>query len=250
MLHAPEDILRELIYGLNALLLSEHPHPPPGAAVTQRMFDILAVEGARLGAPALLTAWREEVDGDLDALLQEALVLIMEELDDQEDPYSASDILRLLQLEPFWRWAWDPWPDDEGLRTLSVEPLASVGSTLPLGLRPMLVDAIHQMEVGLYDAHHEQRSLYDQLDEDVFEAHIAEAVDRMDRAARSARIAGLTARLQASADAPLSVAAALRRIQGWKLAPGFDPSPDDDDGEWTLRILERLYRISWIVLRR
>ena len=85
--------------------------------------------------------------------LEEALELIMEELSYQEDPYSAGDILRLLQLEPFWRWAWDPWPDPEALRPQRLEPIAATGTTLPLGLRPLLVDTVHRMEVELLARH-------------------------------------------------------------------------------------------------
>jgi len=249
MLHAPQDILRELIYGLNALLLDAHPRPPDGPTVAQTMRRIVDVSGARFGAPALLAAWRDQVDG-LDAQMDDALVLIMEELDDQEDPYSAGDVLRLLQLEPFWRWAWDPYPDPEGLRPVSFEQIEARGVSLPLGLRPMLVEAIHSMEIDLFDLHSAQRSLYDQLDEEVFDEHITLAVERVIAAGQAARIPDLPHELQQRAGSARPLGEALRLVQGWKLAPRFDASPDEDDGEWTMRVLERLYRISWVLAPR
>jgi hypothetical protein len=250
MLNAPDDILRELIYGLNAALLEAHPRPLSGAAVASCLQALINTTGVRLGAVALLGAWREQVEGDLDVLLREALELIMEELDDQEDPYSASDILALLQQEPFWVWRWDPYPDFEGLTPLGIEALDARGTELPLLLRPRLVAAIHQMEIDLYDLHHAQRSLYDTLDEEVFLEHIELAVDRIEGVGRAAHIAKLPERLQRGVGSVRPVGEALRLVQGWKLSPGFDPSPDDDDGEWTLRILERLYRISWAAPHR
>ena len=247
MLHAPEDILRELTYGLNALLLAAYPEIPSGTEVAVQMLHILSGAAARLGAPALLAAWREATAGDLDALTRDALVLIMEELSDQEDPFTAIDSLRLLQKEPFWLWVWDPHPAHEDLSPLAVEALPAVGSTLPLGLRPMIVDAVHEMEVELHSLHVQQRSLYDQLDEDVFTTAIHGALGRIQAAGRAARIRALPRSLSENARVPLTLAAALREVQRWKLAPGFDPSPDEDDGEWTVRVLERLYRISWSV---
>jgi hypothetical protein len=44
-----------------------------------------------------------------------------------------------------------------------------------------------------------------------------------------------------------SLRRAVEQIQRWKTAVGFDPHPDDDDGEWTMRVLERLYRLAWVV---
>lgn len=247
MLHAPEDILRELTYGLNACLLASCPEVPSGTEVAAQMMHILSGAAARLGAPALLAAWREATAGDLDTLTQDALVLIMEELSDQEDPFTAIDILRLLQKEPFWLWVWDPHPAHEDLSPMAVEAISVIGSTLPLGLRPMIVDAVHEMEVELHNQHVQQRSLYDQLDESIFTSAIHSALERIRVAGQAARIRALPRRLSENAGVPLMLGAALREVQRWKLAPGFDPYPDEDDGEWTVRVLERLYRISWSV---
>ena len=246
-MQAPQDILRELTYGLNAFLLAVSPEIPSGKAVAAQMRRVLSGAGARLGAPALLEAWREATEGDLDSLTRDALMLIMEELSDQEDPFTASDILRLLQREPFWLWDWDPHPAHEDLSPLAVEAISPVGSTLPIGLRPMIVGTIHAMEVELHSLHVQQRSLYDQLDEAVFTEAIASAVDQIRAAGQTARMRALPRQLADNARVALGLPAALRAVQRWKLAPGFDPAPDEDDGEWTVRVLERLYQISWSV---
>ncbi|MEL6349022.1 MAG: hypothetical protein AAFV53_38310 [Myxococcota bacterium] len=245
-IHAPEDILRELIYGINVLFLESLPEVPSGPRVTERMFFVLRVEGPRLGAPGLLYAWRDAVGEQLFSLIAETIDLIMEELLDQEDPFSAVDILRLLQLEPFWMWTWDPYADPEGLARADIQPLTRRGTTLPLALRPRIVRILQRMEVDLFDLYQEQRSLYDQLESDVVQQHISAAVARIRALGQAGHVADLPDVMRRNAGQHIAMGDALTEVQRWKLVPEFDPGPDEDDGEWTWRILERLYLVSWV----
>ena len=230
MLRAPEDLLRELIYGLNVLLLEVSPALPSGALVTARLLQLIETGGHHLGAPALLQAWEEQVGPTLRSQIAAALDLILEELADQEDPFSGGDILRLLQLEPFWRWKWVEDPDEGDVpqaHLLDVLPAEAQGTVLPLVARPGLVDAIQRAEVALYDLHHEQRSLYDRLDDEVVEACLAEVVEALRALGRRLRVPSLPELLPQHADRTLSLLEALAIIQRWKLAPEFDAAPDE-----------------------
>jgi hypothetical protein len=107
------------------------------------------------------------------------------------------------------------------------------------------VDAIQRAEVMIHELHHEQRSLYDRLDDEVVADCLEIVVEHLREVGRRLRLPDLLSLLPRQAAQTLSVPDALAIIQRWKLVPGFDPDPDEDNGEWTLRLLERYYNISW-----
>ena len=244
-----EDIQRELVYGLNALLLKCHPQVPDAATLTDTLWSVMAQEGPRFHEPDLVAAWAEEVGAEPDELresVEEAVGTIVEELQDDEEPWSAHRLLDLLAKEPFWRLTWG---GSGGTVPTGFRPTA--GLPLPLPLRPALVAVFNQLELRLFEAHQNQRSVHDRLPQRIVDEALDDAVSA---------VAGL-GRAHAKKGAPRDLAEALVKqtprlpglrkalevIQRWKLSVEFDAGPDDDDGEWTMRVLERLYGLEWVV---
>lgn len=233
-----EHLLRELTYGLNAALLRLGGAHDADALATV-LLAILDREGPRHHEPDLVARWAEQAGLERDELheqLGEAIEIVSEELDDEEVPWSAHRLLELLASEPFWTLRFD-LPGEP----LPVELERARGLALPLKLRPAIVAVLDAMELALFEAQQAQRSVHDTIPERVFRRVLAEglaALEGLERR-RGAALVRTDGRLP-------SLAAALETIQRWKLAVGFDASPDDDDGEWTLRVLERLYGIEWV----
>jgi hypothetical protein len=244
-----EHLQRELVYHLNAALL--RPRPLDAAGLTETFVATLQREGPRFHEPDLLDAWAEAAGTDPQSLveaLEEAIDLILEELDDQEGAWSAHRVLDLLAEEPFWVLSWG-LPGEDGPRP----PLAPArGVPLPFHARPVMVAILDRLELRLFEAQQSQRSVEDALPEAFIEEALDEAMVALHRlgGGRSGkRSAPLPAALARSEALVPSLRDALLTIQHWKLAVAFDAAPDDDDGEWTLRVLERLYGIEWVAQR-
>lgn len=240
-----EDLQRELHYGLNAALLRGKPR---AAELAEVMIGILADEGPRHHEPDLLQDWADEAvieREELEFELEQVLDQVLEELDDEEDPWSAHRILELLAEEPFWVLTW-------GLpgATLPARIHQARGVALPIAMRPHLKRILDAFELVLFEAQQDQRSVHDPVPRKVVEAALDETMEaiavlaRMFAAREHVPIANTLVRT--SGKLP-SLRDALARIQRWKLSPTFDASPDEDDGEWTLRVLERLYALEWTV---
>ncbi len=247
-----EDIQRELIYGLNAVLLQAHPRVPDAAAFTHALQGLMRTEGPRFHEPDLWGVWAAEAGHEPEELrevVEEAVEVILEELEDDEEPWSAHRVLDLLAEERFWTLRWG---GSGG--ALPVPPRRAEGLPLPLPLRPALVSVFDQLEVQLYEAHQDQRSVHDQLPQALVDQVLSAAIDAVERLGRAHARRGaprdlphalVLAREEASERRP-PLRTALEIIQRWKLSVQFDAAPDEDDGEWTMRVLERLYRLEWV----
>ncbi len=239
-----EDIRRELVYGLNALLLERLPGVPRGAEVASRLVSIVREEGPRFHEPTLLEDWQRKsgLDEDLEDALAEALHLVLEELADQEDPFSARQLLELLAQEPFWtiKWGFSGGQDHVPIRAPQERSVP-----LPLSFRAPIVAMIDQLEAALYALYTDQRSVHDRLEDHVIADLVAATVRNIGELGRARKVPDLPGLV--ASNAPTSLAQALFAIQEWKLTVDFDADPDDDDGEWTMRVLERLYRIDWFL---
>lgn len=241
-----EDIQRELIYRLNAELLRHVGPVADAAAITDALLRGMNEEGPRFHEPDLVADWARAVGTDVDELrfeLEDTMQTILEELEDEE-PWSAHRILDLLAEERFWCISWGASGG-----ALTVSPRPSIGAALPLPIRPALVAILDQLELTLFEASQDHRSVHDELDPRVVSRALDQAITAIRQVGRSRG----TDRVQAELPEALVLASAgpdLRRalatIQRWKLAVTFDAAPDDDDGEWTLRVLERLYGIEWV----
>ena len=179
--------------------------------------------------------------------LEDATAVITDELEDDEEPWSAHRLLDLLARESFWTLQWAA----PGERVAA--PVRTVsGIPLPLKMRRGLVRILDTMELTLFEAKQDQRSVHDAVASDLFEATLDDAMAAIAVLGRSfARKGGppdLPTALVRSSDVaklpPLRTALAI--IQEWKLSVLFDAAPDEDDGEWTMRVLERLYTIEWV----
>jgi hypothetical protein len=234
---------RELVYELNAALL-RGVHDGPGLA------DVFVAtvqrEGPRFHEPDLMASWAEAIGCEEDELHDElvaAMELVVEELDDDEAPWSAHRLLELLEAEPFWALAWgepgDPLP-------AAVGPAHS--APLPFALRVGRVGILDRLELRVHDLLQDQRSVHDPVPPKELRRAMNDFEREVERLAEQfRRNEGVdlgTALVHGGQKLP-SLRRAVERIQGWKTAVGFDPHPDDDDGEWTMRVLERLYRLAW-----
>ena len=233
-----EDIQRELVYGLNAQLLACSPELPSGRQVAERLLAILRDEAPRFHEPHLVQAWADDAGGIevLSDELADALDLILEELEDEEEPFTAHQLLTLLAQEPFWTLTWGA---SGGQSHVPLRPVAEAAVVLPLPLRAELVRVLDQLELALFELHTDQRSVHDRLDDALVDGLVAASVRTMRQLGRARKIEDLTRSLPRLGEL-------LGRLQRWKLGVGFDASPDDDDGEWTMRVLERVYGIEWI----
>lgn len=236
-----EDLQRELVYQANARLLRR---PLPSAAeLASLIVDVLEHEGPRHHEPDLLTTWAEAAVVEVEELvfeLESALDAILEELDDDDEPWSAHRVLTLLEEEPLWCIRW-------GLPGSHVPvPVRSPrGLPLPIELRAGMVAILDALELYLFQAYQAQRSVHDRLPDTTIERAVDLALDALRELRTERRTAPLGPLLRPSG-LP-SWRTALIRIQRWKLSVAFDATPDDDDGEWALRILERLYSIEWVI---
>jgi hypothetical protein len=176
--------------------------------------------------------------------LEEVVASVVEELEDAEEPWSAHRVLTLLEEEPLWCIRWG-LPGGE----LPAPIRRAGGVVLPLDLRPALVAVLDELELRLFDAHQDQRSVHDRLAQGVVEGVVDTAL-RVLRDLGTERRSGphLSALIRPPSGPALR--AVLVTIQHWKLSVVFDASPDQDEGEWTLRVLERLYGIEWSKQRR
>ena len=240
-----EDLQRELHYGLNAALLRGKPR---AADLAKVMIGILADEGPRHHEPDLLQDWADEAvieREELEFELEQVLEQVLEELEDEEDPWSAHRILELLAEEPFWVLTW-------GLpgATLPARLHQARGVALPIVMRPGLKPILDTFEVVLFRAQQDQRSVHDPVPRKVVEAALDDTMEAIEilvrHFAKDSPEPVATTLVRAGGTLP-SLREALARIQRWKLSPTFDASPDEDDGEWTLRVLERLYALEWTV---
>jgi hypothetical protein len=242
-----EHLRRELIYELNAALLRGETSP---AALATAFVETAEREGPRFHEPDLMGAWAEAVATDPDELrddLEDTIALVIEELDDDEAPWSAHRLLDLLAEEPFWCITWgipgDPLP---------APVRAARSAALPLALRVSLVRLLDHFELRIHELQQDQRSVHDPVPPRELERALDELLHDVDLLAEQFRkkdgvqLHGALALGGAGKGLP-SLRSALRTIQGWKTSVEFDASPDDDDGEWTLRVLERLYRLAWVV---
>lgn len=241
---ASEDILRELVYGLNALLLAHHPELPDGEVAAKALLGILRDEGPRFHEPRIVEAWEEESGyfEELEFSLGETLDLVLEELSDQEEAFSAQRILELLAEEPFWT---IDWGASGGQSHVPIRPPTATSLPLPLSLRRPIVAMLDQLELAVFELHTDQRSVHDRLDEGLLMGLVSATVRNLRQLARVKRIDDLPAVLVEVG--PIDLGTAIAVVQRWKLAVGFDPHPDEDNGEWTMRVLERLYRIDWFI---
>jgi hypothetical protein len=255
-----EHLQRELVYSLNAVLLRHLPPDPRSdvvretEALSEALSDALVAvmrrEGVRVHEPDLLARWAEAAGTDADDLvfqLQDATAVITDELEDDEEPWSAHRLLDLLAREPFWALNWTA-PGEQ----VAVPLRVAQGIPLPLKMRAGMVRILDAMELTLFEANQDQRSVHDGVSTALFESAIDTAMAAIGVLGRSfARRGGPpdlpTALVRASdvRDLP-SLRTALASIQRWKLSVWFDAAPDDDDGEWTMRVLERLYTIEWV----
>ncbi|MEZ4316320.1 MAG: hypothetical protein R3F61_02400 [Myxococcota bacterium] len=254
-----EHLLRECLYGLNAELLRARPGDEGLAQrLVAALVDRIEREGPRFHEPTLMADWAEAAALEPEELrfeLEQAFEMVIEELDDDEEPWSAHRLLELAAEEPFWVLRWSQ--PGEGLPS-PTRPVRGV--PVPLSLRPRLVRILDELEITLFDARQALRSVHDAVPESTVSAALDRAIDAISRLSDgssspdargpSPRPSGaprdpLRALLRPG-DAGTSLRTALRTIQRWKLSVHFDASPDDDDGEWTLRVLERLYEIEWV----
>ncbi len=241
-----EDLRRELVYGLNGVVLRAHPDRPDAATFTRALFEVLRLEGPRFHEPDLVGAWAEAAGEDpeeLELLVEETVATILDELEDHEEPWSAHRVLDLLAEEPFWKLEW-------GLPggVVPTPPRRVEGLALPLQLRPALVSILDQMELVLFEVNQDQRSVHDRLPQRVVDRAVDQALDAMRRLGnpRKGVPKDLPEALVRTGPRLPDLRTALRVIQRWKLSVDFDASPDDDDGEWTMRVLERLYGLEWV----
>jgi len=240
-----EHLRRELIYELNAALLRGHTTP---SQLTDAFVATVEREGPRFHEPDLMAAWAEHTASDADELrdeLESAIALVTEELDDDDAPWSAHRLLDLLEEEPFWTLTWgaagDPLP-------APIRPAQS--APLPLALRVSLVGLLDRFEVRIHDLQQDQRSVHDPVPAKELERALDDLLHDVDRLAdqfRKKEGVHLTEALARPGASLPSLRRAVRTIQGWKTAVDFDAAPDDDDGEWTMRVLERLYRLAWVI---
>ena len=253
---------RELIYSLNAVLLR---YPPPrdprfdaprdtealASALSDTLIAVVRREAARVHEPDLLARWAEAAGTDPDDLvlqLEDATAVITDELEDDEEPWSAHRLLDLLAHEAFWSLTWSAPGERVPIPSRVVQ-----GIPLPLKMRPGLVRILDTLELTLFEAHQDQRSVHDAIDDALFRRSLEDALAAIRVLARSFSRHGApedlpTALVRAAeAQGVPSFSTALASIQRWKLSVWFDASPDEDDGEWTLRVLERLYTIEWVV---
>jgi len=246
-----EHLQRELTYHLNAALLRGQGDVDPDA-LTQVLIDTVRVHGPRFHEPDLIGAWAEQAGLEPDELieaLQDTLPVLVDELEDDEALWSAHRLLELLAEESYWVLSWGLPGED-----LPPPPLApALGTPLPLILRPGLVHIINTLELTLHESRQAQRSVHDPVPEDLIEHALDQAMATLRRLVQSLVGQGVQVEvghaLQHHRTELPDLRSALRTLQGWKLAVEFDASPDDDDGEWTLRVLERLYGLQWVVER-
>ena len=243
-----EDIQRELVYGLNALLLRSHPQVPSAATFTEALVGVMQREGPRFHEPDLVGAWARDAGTERDELveeLEEAVGTILDELEDDEEPWSAHRVLDLLAEERFWTLHWG---GSGG--SVPAAPRRSTGLALPLTLRPALVAVLNQLELTLFEANQDQRSVHDRLDPRIVDQALDAAIDGFAKVGRSHQRKGaprdLPEALVRTGPQLPGLREALAVVQRWKLSVEFDAAPDDDDGEWTLRVLERLYGLEWV----
>ena len=245
-----DHLQRELTYRLNAQLLRDRGADP--AALTRVLTRTLHDEGPRYHEPHLLRTWIAEAGlhdlDELEEVLESAIEAIADELDDEEEPWSAHKLLDLLAEEAFWTLSW-------GLPGESLPPpvTRARGVPVPLAMRRRLVRILDALEIRLHEAKQAQRSVHDPLPDGLVERSLDLATRRIDALAEafrdpSAPGSGLEAALVRLGSPLPELRDALATIQTWKLAVDFDAAPDDDDGEWTLRVLERLYGIEWVDL--
>jgi len=240
-----DHLRRELIYELNAALLRGETTP---SALATAFVQTANREGPRFHEPDLLASWAEEAGTDPDELrdeLEDTIALVVEELDDDETPWSAHRLLDLLAEEPFWCIDWGipgaPLP-------ARVRPARS--APLPLLLRVHLVGLFDRFELRVHQLYLEQRSVHDPVPRKDLERALDDLLYDVDRLVDTFRKTDgmhlYDALALAGPDLP-SLRTVLRTIQAWKTTVAFDASPDDDDGEWTMRVIERLYRLAWVV---
>jgi hypothetical protein len=232
---------QELVYHLNALLL-RRPHPS-GATLASTFVAVFEQEGRRHHEPALVADWGEAVGLDRDELLfelEDVLDTVVAELDDDEEPWSAHRLIDLLAEEPLWPFTWGATGTE-----LRVPPRPARGLPLPIVLRPALVAILDALELRLFERNQEQRSVHDGLPASTIAQVVDAALAAIGELREDRRDGRMAALVRARSDRP-TLREALIRIQRWKLSVTFDASPDDDDGEWTLRVLERLYGIEWV----
>lgn len=247
MIDVSDDLRRELVYTLNAELLRGAPDLD-AAHLTAVFLRVLREDGPRHHEPDLVGTWATAAGTDpedLELSLESALEVILDELADDEAAWSAHRLLDLLAEEPFWRLHWglpgEPPPP--------LPPTAPRGVALPLPLRTHLVRILDRLELRLHQANQELRSVHDVVPDRVFDAAITDAMDAVRSLARQRAEQGgdhMRHALTRDRQAP-TLQTALRIIQRWKLAVDFDASPAPDDGEWTMRVLDRLYRLEWVV---
>lgn len=252
-----EHLQRELLYGLNATLL-RMPRFSPGASrdvdtlareLTRTLWTIVRREGPRVHEPALLEQWAESAVMDTEELalaIEDALWVVLEELEDAEEPYSAHRVLDLLAEEPFWTLRWTA-----GVPLLPTPLDRARGLALPLAMRASLVGIFNTFELAIFELKQDQRSVHDPLPVRDLDTALDTAMRAVRSLVRQFHRKGapedLSEALMRTGTALPSLRSALERIQLWKWSVDFDASPDDDDGEWTLRVLERLYPLEWVV---
>lgn len=244
-----EHLQRELIYHLNAELLRSG-LPADAGALTRVLVQTMDRHGPRFHEPDLLGSWAEQVGTDTEDLieaLEDTMAVLVEELEDDEALWSAHRLLDLLAEEAFWALSWGLPGED-----LPPPPLApALGTPLPLALRSGLLRVINTLELTLHESRQAQRSVHDPVPEALIEEALDMAMETLRRMVQT--LVGQGIEVEASEALQLhhrslpDLREALGTIQGWKLAVEFDASPDEDDGEWTLRILERLYGLQWVV---
>lgn len=232
-----EHLFRELTYSLNAALLRVG-HDP--GELTRVLLQILDREGPRHHEPELRERWAAAAEvtvHELEELLEEAVEQVVEELEDAEEPWSAHRLLDLLAEEPFWVLRFEAAADP-----LPIAPDRPRGVALPLAWRPRLVAILDQLELTLFEANQDLRSVHDELPAALLERALdqaMQAIAALEQSHTGRAPSRTTTRLP-------TLRQALATIQRWKLSVEYDPGPDEDDGEWTLRVLERLYQLEWV----
>ncbi len=247
LMDVSEHLQRELTYQLNAALLRTRGELS-ASQVTQTMVDVIRTHGPAFHEPDLMGAWSRELDVESDELeleIEQAVEIILEELRDDEAPWSAHRVLDLLAQEPFWVLEWGA-PGEP----LPAPLLPGGGLPLPLALRGPMLTILDALELRLFNAYQDQRSVHDELPPGLMEEALDEAMEGFralgERYSRRGEPSRLDFALQPSAHLP-PLREALHTIQRWKLTVEFEAAPDDDDGEWTLRVIERLYGLVWML---
>lgn len=246
-----EHLQRELTYRWNAALLKA-PHGIDAETLTAELLRTAREEGPRYHEPDLLGAWAEEAGLDEDELIElieEALDHILAELDDDEEPWSAHRLIELLEEESFWALSWGL----PGEAPPPPPPRPATGTALPLSLRVPLLEILDEVEVTVRASRLHQRSVHDDVPDRLLRGALDRMEDRLHRLARVAEASPSTADdVEVALTRPRPGLPTLREavatILRWKGAVDFDATPDDDDAEWTLRVIERLYQLSWVIV--